>query len=48
MFTELTETNKATIFPVLVLWMSVGAALLIRFLGLHPGYVMSAPCPSSH
>src|SRR5215218_9302140 len=40
MFTKLTDTNKAAIFSVLVLLMSVGAALLIRFLELTPGYVM--------
>ena len=40
MFTKLTETNKAAIFSVLVLCMSVGAAFLIRFLELPPGYVM--------
>jgi membrane protease YdiL (CAAX protease family) len=40
MFTKLTNTNKAAIFSVLVLCMSVGAALLIRFLELPPGYVM--------
>src|SRR5919107_5745799 len=40
MFTKLTDTNKAAIFAVLVLCMSVGAALLIRFLGLPQGYVM--------
>src|SRR5215212_1685269 len=37
MFTKLTDTNKAVIFSVLVLCMSVGAALLIRFLDLSPG-----------
>ena len=40
MFTKLTDTSKAAIFAVLVLCMSVGAALLIRFLELPPGYVM--------
>jgi membrane protease YdiL (CAAX protease family) len=34
MFTKLTDTSKAAIFSVLVLSMSVGAALVIRFLGL--------------
>src|SRR5215204_1114518 len=34
MFTKLTDTSKATIFSVLVLCMAVGAALLIRFLGI--------------
>jgi len=34
MFTKLTETNKAAIFSVLVLCLAVGAALLIRFLGI--------------
>src|SRR5215203_96211 len=34
MFTKLTETNKAAIFTVLVLCLAVGAALLIRFLGI--------------
>jgi len=37
MFTKLTDTSKAAIFSVLVLCMSVGTALLIRFLGLSPG-----------
>jgi uncharacterized protein len=40
MFTKLTDTNKAAIFAVLVLCMSVGAALLIRFLELTPGLAM--------
>jgi membrane protease YdiL (CAAX protease family) len=40
MFTKLTDTNKAAIFAVLVLCLSVGAALLIRFLELPQGYVM--------
>jgi uncharacterized protein len=40
MFTKLTDTNKAVIFSVLVLCMSVGAALLIRFLELPQGPVM--------
>jgi uncharacterized protein len=40
MLTKLTNTNKAAIFAVLVLCLSVGAALLIRFLELPPGYVM--------
>src|SRR5215204_1781214 len=40
MFTKLTDTNKAAIFSVLVLCLSVGAALLIRFLELPQGYVM--------
>ena len=34
MFTKLTDTNKAAIFSVLVLCLAVGAALLIRFLGI--------------
>src|SRR5215203_4429909 len=34
MFTKLTDTSKAAIFAVLVLCMSVGAALLIRFLSI--------------
>src|SRR5215217_2872912 len=42
MFTKLTDTNKAAIFSVLVLCMAVGAALLIRMLGLSPGYGMFA------
>jgi uncharacterized protein len=42
MFTKLTDTSKAAIFAVLVLCMSVGAALLIRFLELPQGYVMFA------
>src|SRR5829696_483500 len=40
MFTKLTDTNKAAIFSVLVLCMAVGAALVIRMLGLTPGYGM--------
>ena len=31
MFTRLTDTSKTVIFSVLVLCLSVGAALLIRF-----------------
>jgi uncharacterized protein len=42
MFTKLADTNKAAIFSVLVLLMAVGAALLIRMLGLSPGYGMFA------
>jgi uncharacterized protein len=42
MFTKLTDTNKAAIFSVLVLCMAVGAALVIRMLGLTPGYAMFA------
>jgi len=38
MFTKLTDTTKAAIFSVLVLCMSVGAALLIRMLDLPMGY----------
>src|SRR4028118_1238571 len=34
MFTKLTDTSKAAIFSVLVLCMAVGAALLIRFVGI--------------
>jgi uncharacterized protein len=37
MFTKLTDTSKAAIFSVLVLCLSVGAALVIRFLELPPG-----------
>src|SRR5215210_7828321 len=40
MFTKLADTNKAAIFAVLVLCLSVGAALLIRFLDLPQGFVM--------
>jgi len=40
MFTKLTDTRKAAIFAVLVLFMSVGAALLIRLLELPPGLAM--------
>src|SRR5215203_3320002 len=40
MFTKLTDTRKAAIFAVLVLCMSVGAALLIRILELPPGLAM--------
>jgi uncharacterized protein len=42
MFTKLTDTNKAAIFSVLVLFLSVGAALLIRMLGLSPGFGLFA------
>src|SRR5215213_8748885 len=42
MFTKLTDANKAAIFSVLVLCMAVGAALLIRMLGLTAGYAMFA------
>src|SRR5919199_138882 len=42
MFTKLPDTSKAAIFAVLVLCMSVGAALLIRFLEIPQGYVMFA------
>src|SRR5687767_7481924 len=42
MFTKLTDTNKAAIFSVLVLFMAVGAALLIRMLEIPPGYAMFA------
>jgi membrane protease YdiL (CAAX protease family) len=42
MFTKLADTNKAAIFSVLVLVMSVGAALLIRILDLPPNFVMWA------
>src|SRR5215203_4041135 len=34
MFTKLADTSKAAIFAVLVLCMSVGAALLVKMLGL--------------
>jgi uncharacterized protein len=40
MFTKLTDTSKAAIFTVLVLCLSVGAALLIRFLDFSTGAVM--------
>src|ERR671910_411076 len=40
MFTKLTDTSKAAIFSVLVLCLAVGAALLIRFLGLTPNLLM--------
>src|SRR5215218_10263623 len=39
MFTKLTDTTKAAIFSVLVLCLSVGAALLIRTLDLS-GFVL--------
>jgi uncharacterized protein len=42
MFTKLADTNKAAIFSVLALVMSVGAALLIRILDLPPNVVMWA------
>jgi hypothetical protein len=41
MFTKLTDTSKAAIFSVLVLCLSVGAALLIRMLDLS-GFVLPA------
>jgi uncharacterized protein len=40
MFTKLTDTSKAAIFSVLVLCLSLGAALVIRFLELPPGLAM--------
>lgn len=40
MFTKLTDTTKAAIFAVLVLCLAVGAALLIRFLGISSDPVM--------
>ena len=40
MFTKLTDTNKATIFTVIVLCLAVGAALLIRFLNITSDPVM--------
>jgi uncharacterized protein len=40
MFTKLADTRKAAIFSVLVLLMAVGAALLIRILGLTGGMSM--------
>ena len=40
MFTKLTDTGKATIFSVLVLFMATGVALLIRFLELSPNMGM--------
>jgi uncharacterized protein len=42
MFSKLTDTNKAIIFSVLVLCMSVGAALFIRFLELPLGFGLFA------
>src|SRR5829696_5739206 len=42
MFTKLTDTSKAAIFSVLVLCLSVGAALVIRMLGLSPGFGLFA------
>jgi membrane protease YdiL (CAAX protease family) len=42
MFTKLRDTTKAAIFSVLALCLSVGAALLIRFLELPQGFVMFA------
>src|SRR5215211_3035406 len=41
MFTKLADTSKAAIFAVLVLCMSVGAALLVKMLGLS-GYGLAA------
>jgi membrane protease YdiL (CAAX protease family) len=40
MFTKLTDTTKAAIFAVLVLCLAVGAALLIRFLGIFSDPIM--------
>ena len=40
MFTKLTDTNKAAIFSVLVLFMATGVALLIRILELTPNMGM--------
>ena len=40
MFTKLTDTSKAAIFAVLVLCLSVGAALSINMLGLS-GFAMA-------
>jgi uncharacterized protein len=40
MFTKLADTNKAAIFTVLVLCLSVGAALLLRFLEIPEGPIM--------
>ena len=40
MFSKLTGTSKAVIFSVLVLFMAVGAALVIRTLGLTGGMGM--------
>ena len=42
MFTKLADTNKAAIFAVLVLCLSVGAALLIKMLGLTLGFGLAA------
>jgi uncharacterized protein len=41
MFTKLTDTSKAAIFSVLVLCLSVGAALLIRFLDLPLSFTLA-------
>jgi uncharacterized protein len=40
MFTKLSDPGKATIFTGLVLFLAVGAALLIRVLGLTPNLGM--------
>jgi hypothetical protein len=42
MFTKLTDTNKAAIFSVLVLFMATGVAMLIRILDLTGGMGMWA------
>jgi membrane protease YdiL (CAAX protease family) len=42
MFTKLADTTKAVIFSILVLFMAVGAALLIRFLDLPLGLGLGA------
>ena len=42
MFTRLHDTNKATIFTVLVLLMSLVAAMVIRTLGITSEFVAAA------
>jgi hypothetical protein len=43
MFTKLTDASKAVVFSVLVLTLAVGAALLIRMLGLSSGMDEAQP-----
>jgi uncharacterized protein len=42
MFTRLHDTNKATIFTVLVLLMALVAALVIRVFGITSGFIAAA------
>src|SRR5215207_4035314 len=42
MFTRLSDTNKATVFTVLVLLMALVAAMVIRALGITSGFIAAA------